>query len=165
MNNILIYIIFFLSFLTISSNGILMINEKDKITFNNLSSIDQLYIFCIVYTEIYLIIMFIYNILYYIHYFFVLLFSNTTLTVNFNCYKTIFLLSGIGSHSYLFFILVTDVSEVNENIKTINIIFSTNFILTILISLISCYFNNCSSDDNNNNNNNNLIKNEETYAS
>tara|TARA_A100001015_G_C14995824_1_gene716154 strand:+ start:908 stop:1624 length:717 start_codon:yes stop_codon:yes gene_type:complete len=136
-NNFLISIIFFLTTSTVISNGILMINEKDNLNFNNLSSNEQGFVVCLIYSEIYLILILIYNIIYYLYYCIFSCYSDGQLRFNYNCWTALFLLSGISIHIYLFYILVTHNIYINENVNTINIIFNVNF---ILIFFITCLF-------------------------
>jgi len=103
-NNIFISILFFFSGLTVLSNGILMINEKDKINFDNLSLTEKVYVGCLIYTEIYMFIILIYNLVYYIYKFIFSCFSDVDLTFSYSCYKALFIFSGLASHFYLIYV-------------------------------------------------------------
>lgn len=135
-NNILISILFFFSSLTVLSNGILMINEKDKLNFNNLSINEKVYVGCLVYTEIYIIIILIYNSIYYIYKFIFSCFSEGELTFSYSCYKSLFILSGLASQFYLIYVLITKDPFIDQNIYNINIIFVSNFLLIIFLATV-----------------------------
>jgi len=139
-NNILISIIFLLSCSTVIANGILMVSEKNNLDFNNLSSIDKGYIFCLIYSELYLGIILIYNIIYYLYYYIFSCYSNGSLKFQYNCWKALFLFSGIITHIYLFYILITNTTYIDTNIHTINIVFNVNFLITLFLTIIFKYF-------------------------
>lgn len=135
-NNIFISIIFFFSGLSVLSNGILMINEKDKINFDNLSITEKVYVGCLVYTEIYMFIILIYNLVYYIYKFIFSCFSDADLTFSYNCYKALFIFSGLASHFYLIYVLIIKEPFIDQSIHDINIIFVSNFLLIIFLAIV-----------------------------
>lgn len=150
-NNILISILFFFTISTILTNGILMIHEKDKLEFNQLKSLEKGYVFSLVYTEIYLALLVVYNLIYYLYYCIFSCYSEGELTFNYNCYKALFLFSGIATQLFLFYILCFHPNMIDENVNNINIIFNTNFIITIITTIIFKCFK-----INNNTNNKNV---------
>tara|TARA_B100001121_G_scaffold310515_1_gene342041 strand:+ start:10417 stop:10887 length:471 start_codon:yes stop_codon:yes gene_type:complete len=135
-NNILISIIFFLSTSTVITNGILMINEKNKLNFSNLSSDNKGYVFALIYTEIFLCLVLIYNFIYYLYNFIFSCYSDNELKFNYSCWKALFLFSGIGIHIYLFFVLITRYAYIDIYVNTINVIFNINFFIIIFLTLI-----------------------------
>ena len=135
-NNILISILFLFTTSTVITNGVLMLNEKDKLNFDKLSSFEKGYVFCLIYSEIYLALILVYNIIYYLYYFIFSCYSEGELKFNYSCWKALFLFSGIATHIFLFFILVTQTSVIDSNIHTINIIFNTNLIITVVVTII-----------------------------
>lgn len=135
-NNILISIIFFLSTSTVITNGILMINEKNKLNFTNLSSDNKGYVFALIYTEIFLCLVLIYNFIYYLYNCIFSCYSDNELKFNYSCWKALFLFSGIGIHIYLFFVLITRYAYLDIYVNTINVIFNVNFFITIFLTLI-----------------------------
>ena len=135
-NNILISIIFFLTTSTVITNGILMINEKNKLNFTNLSSDNKGYVFALIYTEIFLCLVLIYNFIYYLYNCIFSCYSDNELKFNYSCWKALFLFSGIGIHIYLFFVLITRYAYLDIYVNTINVIFNVNFFITIFLTLI-----------------------------
>jgi hypothetical protein len=135
-NNILISIIFFFTSSTVLTNGILMIDEKDKLNFNNLSSSNKGYVFCLIYTEIYFILILIYNIIYCLYNCIFSCYSDGQLQIQYNCRTAIFIFSGISTQLYLFYILITEEPYIDIYINTINLIFIINFLITIFITCI-----------------------------
>lgn len=135
-NNILISIIFFFTISTVITNGVLMINEKDKLNFSNLSSDNKGYVFALIYTEIFLCLILIYNLIYCIYNCILSCCSDNELQFNYSCWKALFLFSGIGIHVYLFFILTTQFTYIDNYVNTINIIFNVNFFIIIIVTLI-----------------------------
>ena len=57
------------------------------------------------------------------------------LRFNYNCWKALYVLSGIGINIYLFIILVTKIHILN-NVNTINILFNVNFFMIIFITIL-----------------------------
>lgn len=138
-NNILISILFFLSSLTVITNGIFMLQEKKEINLDNLNNNQKGYIICLIYNEIFLLLILIYNFIYYLYYCIFLCYSDGKLTFNYNCWKAIFLFSGIGTHVYSIYILIENECYINETVNNINIIFVTNFLLTLFLTpLCNC---------------------------
>ena len=135
-NNILILILFLSSTATIITNGVLMINERDNLNFSNLTPDNKGYVFCLIYNEIYLFIILIYNIIYYFYYCLFSCFINGELQFNYNCWKALFFISGIISHIYLLVYLIIQKNKIDDNINNINIIFTVNFLFTIVITII-----------------------------
>ena len=135
-NNILISIIFFFSTSTVITNGILMINEKDKLNFENLSSDNKGYVFALIYTEIFICLTLIYNFIYYLYNCIFSCYSDNELKFNYSCWKALFLFSGIGIHIYLFFVLSTQYTYIDDYVNTINVIFNINFFTTIFLTII-----------------------------
>ena len=135
-NNILISILFLISSSTVITNGILMINEKNNIHFYNLNNIEKSTVCCLIYNEISISIILIYNIIYYLYYFIFSCFSDNEIQFNYSCSKALFIISCLGTHIFLFFVLVTHKNIINDNIYYINIIFNVNFILTIIFTII-----------------------------
>ena len=135
-NNILLSLLFLFSTSTVITNGVLMLNEKDKLDFGKLSSFERGYVFCLIYSEIYIALILIYNIIYYLYYFIFSCYYDGELKFNYSCWKAIFLFSGIATHLFLFFVLATQTFVIDSNIHTINIIFNTNFIITVVITII-----------------------------
>ena len=135
-NNILISIIFFFTTSTVITNGVLMINEKDKLNFENLSSDNKGYVFALIYTEIFLCLSLIYNFIYYLYNCIFSCYSDNELKFNYSCWKALFLFSGIGIHIYLFFVLITQYTYIDIYVNTINVIFNINFFIIIFLTLI-----------------------------
>jgi hypothetical protein len=138
-NNILIFILFLFSSSTIFINGILMIDQKKEINFNyfnDLNNYQKRYVICIIYNEIYLLLILIYNLIYYLYYCIFSCYSDGKLTFNYNCWKSLFLFSGLFTHIYSTYILTNDKYYINETINKINIIFVTNFLSTIFFTII-----------------------------
>ena len=113
-----------------------MINEKDKLNFYHLSSNNKGYVFCLIYVEVFLSLILIYNLIYYIYNCIFSCYSDNELRFNYNCWKALFLFSGIGIHIYLFYILITRDAYIDDNVNTINVLFNVNFFITIIITLI-----------------------------
>lgn len=141
-NNILISILFFISCSTIITNGILMINEKNNIHFNDLNNIEKSTICCLIYNEIFIIIILIYNIIYYLYNFIFSCFSDNEIQFNYSCGRALFIISGIATNIFLFLILITHKNIINNKIYHIIIIFNANFILTIFIIIIFKFIKN-----------------------
>ena len=55
-------------------------------------------------------------------------YSESEIKINYNCWKALYVLSGIGINIYLFIILVTRNSYIDDNVNTINILFNINFL-------------------------------------
>jgi len=147
-NNILILLIFFTSTATVITNGVLMIKEKDVFTLHDSDSFKTSYIICLIYNEIYLFLCLLYNIIFYLYYCIFCCYNDNEIKITYNCWKAIFLFSGIATHIYSFFILVTQNSVINDNVHSINIVFNANFIFIILISCIFKVLK-CNNTDNN----------------
>ena len=100
-----------------------MINEKDKLNFENLSSDNKGYVFALIYTEIFICLTLIYNFIYYLYNCIFSCYSDNELKFNYSCWKALFLFSGIGIHIYLFFVLSTQYTYIDDYVNTINVIF------------------------------------------
>jgi hypothetical protein len=135
-NNIFISIIFFFTTSTIVTNGVLMINEKNKLNFSNLSSDNKGYVFALIYTEIFLSLVLIYNFIYYLYNWIFSCYSDNELKINYSCWKALFLFSGIGVYIYLFFVLTTQYTYIDNYVNSINVIFNVNFFTTIFFTII-----------------------------
>ena len=135
-NNILISIMFFLTSSTVITNGILMIKEKDTLNFNNLSTDNKGYVVCLVYMEFYLLFILIYSLIFYFYKCICSCYSESEIKINYNCWKALYLLSGIGINIYLFIILITKNSYIDDNVNTINVLFNVNFFIIIFITIL-----------------------------
>lgn len=137
-NYILFSILFLFTTSTIITNGLLLSGQKNELNYSNLTSNNKLFVFSLIYTEIYLSIILIYNIIFYLYYCIYSCYSDGTLNSQFNCWKALFLFSGIGTHIILFINLINK-TYINDNINIINIIFNINFIIIITMTLLFKY--------------------------
>jgi hypothetical protein len=142
-NNIIKFLLFLLSTTTFLVNGMFMIKEKDVLNFKNLNKEQDIYVALLIFTEIYIGIILIYNLLYYIYEHFYSCCNDNKLTSSFSLLKTIFLLSGIASHIVIIYYLIKNKNYIDENINNINIIYTSNICACFFIILIINLYKNC----------------------
>lgn len=135
-NKLIKILIFLTSTLTFISNGIIMLKEKDTINFQSLNKNQDLYVGLLIYTEIYIGIILLYNLLYYIYEQFYNCCNDNRITTSFSFFKTIFLLTGLVTHMIIAYYLISNKNYIDNNINTISIIFTSNLGISLFIILI-----------------------------
>lgn len=147
--NTLIKILLFLSSsITFIVNGILMIKEKNNLNFQSLNKNQDIYLGIIIYTELYLGFILLYNFLFYMYKNFYSCCNDDNITPTFGCFKTLLILSGIGTHIGILYYLINNNIYITEHVNRISIIFISNMCFCIFIILIINIYKKCCKKNN-----------------
>jgi hypothetical protein len=130
--------VFIASTVTVFINGYLMLLEKDKLDFKELTKKEKTYTISLVYNEIYLGIFVIYTFIYFLYHSIMFCYTNKKIELTFSFWKAIYLFSGIISHIYSAYVLFFHPGYIDENIQTINI----NFTVNMFVSLFGVFVTN-----------------------
>lgn len=136
----LISLIYLSSITTISINGYLMIKEKDTLNFLKLSKHQQMYTICLIYNELFIASLIIYNTLFYIYNCIVSCYSDNKSIISFNLWHILYIFTGFFTHFYCIFNLLIHNNYIDNNIQNINIIFTSNMSFIILSTIINYLF-------------------------
>lgn len=138
------FCLFISSTLTFLANGILMIKEKDVLNFQKLNKNEDIYVGLLIYTEIYLGIILLYNLLFYIYEQFYNCCNDNKISTSFSFLKTLYILSGLFSHLILVYYLIKHKNYIDENINKINTIFTSNIAFCFFIVCVVNIYKKCS---------------------
>jgi hypothetical protein len=142
-NKLLQIVLFITSISTIVTNGILMIKEKDTLDFKTLTDKQDYYVGSLIYNEFFMILLLTYIFLFYIYETIVGCCSDKSTVSTFSIFKILFIISGIVSHVSIMFYLFIHSNYIDENITNISIIFTTNFLFSIVftlgVNIYKCY--------------------------
>ena len=147
-NTLIKFLLFISSSLTFLANGIFMIKEKETLNFENLSKDQDIYVALLIYIELYLGIILIYNLFYYFYEQCYSCCNDNPLTKSFSCLTALFLTTGIISHGIIIYYLIKNKNYIDENIEKINIIFTSNMCFCIFIVLIINIYKQCCKKNN-----------------
>lgn len=145
-NDFIKIFIFFASLGTVISNGVLMYQEKDQLDFNKLTKNQYFYIGILIYTEIFVGLIVLYNLLYYIYNFFYKCCNDNDLSSSFSLFKMIYIISGIVSHLILIYFLIKNKNYIDDSIQNINIIFTGNLLISIFVIIVVNIYKKCIKD-------------------
>lgn len=148
-NDFIKIFIFFASLGTVISNGVLMYQEKDQLNFNKLSRNQDFYVGILIYTEIFIGLIVLYNILYYVYNLLHKCCNDNDLSSSFSLLKTIYIMSGVASHIILIYFLIKNKNYIDDSIQNINIIFTANFLISIFTIIVVNIYKKCKNDDEN----------------
>jgi hypothetical protein len=132
----LLKLIIYISTTTVATvNGIMMIKEKEQIDISNLSTTQELYIFFIIYTQIYLILVLLYNILFCIYDNLNNCCSDKKITLTFSVIKVLYFVSGLVSHCFLMYYVFIHKGYIDKTVDIISILYITNIYFVILLTI------------------------------
>jgi hypothetical protein len=143
--NIPLLLAFISSFICTIASGMLLIKERDELSFNDTSKHEKGYIVILIYAEIFLFLC----ICYYSIFFLwkrIGQCCNDTYNPTLTCsvYKILFLLSGIAADSYLFYHLIFHKDYINKYIDVASWILVGNIFFIILLNGIYKIYSLCS---------------------
>ena len=135
---------FISSFITCIVAGGLLIKEKDKISFNDLSKDDKIFGGILNFSEIFLFTLVSYFVLSCIWSGLVLCCNDRdTTTFQFSLYKVVYLLAGIASYIYMFVILCQNHMMISNDITLASWFLVGNFLFIVSVTSLNKVYNLC----------------------
>jgi len=145
-------IITFSTLITTLVCGILMIKEKDYITFSQYDNYQKVALGCIIYSELV-------NLIVVLYFIFKKLWSGMLSccvekideSFKFSCINFILILSSLAGNFYLFYYICDNKILINDHITIIAGFLIGNMFLIFFLGLLNCFYINCCKKDNNKN--------------
>ena len=142
-------IITFSTLITTLVCGILMIKEKDEITFSEYNNYQKVALGCMIYSEII-------NLIFVLYFIFKKLWSGMMScfvekideSFKFSCFNFIIILLSFASNFYLFYYICDKGMLINDHITIIGGFLFGNMFLIFFLGLLNCFYINCCKKDN-----------------